>query len=118
MFQRLRTIVYSAPNLPQAREFYSQALNQEPYFEEPFYIGFDVNGYELGLDPNAPAAGQGGPVTYWRVADVDAAYARLLALGATEHEAVYDVGGGLRLGSVVDPCGNVVGVIDAREGAE
>jgi predicted enzyme related to lactoylglutathione lyase len=115
MFQRLRTIVYAAPDLAAMKEFYCRALGQNPYFDEPFYIGFDVNGYELGLDPNAPADGLGGPVTYWRVADVDAAYARLLALGATVHEEVHAVGGGIRLGSVVDPCGNVVGVIDAKE---
>lgn len=111
MFQRLRTIVYSAQNLPKARAFYCAALDQEPYFEEPFYIGFDVNGCELGLDPNAPAAGQAGPVTYWRVIDADAAHARLLTLGASAHQDVHDVGGGIRLGSVVDPNGNVVGVI-------
>ncbi len=114
MFQRLRTIVYSAQYLAKAREFYRQPLGQEPYFDEPFYVGFDVNGYELGLDPNAPAAGQAGPITYWRVADVDAAYERLLALGASVHEAVHEVGGGIRLGSVIDPCGNVVGVISEQ----
>lgn len=117
MFQRLRTIVYSARNLPKARAFYAQALGQEPYFDEPFYVGFDVNGSELGLDPNAPAAAQVGPVTYWRVADADAAHGRLLALGASAHEAVHDVGGGIRLGSVVDPCGNVVGVMSEPENA-
>lgn len=111
MFQRIRTIVYSAQHLAAAKAFYTQALGQEPYFEEPYYVGFDVNGYELGLDPNAPAAGQAGPITYWRVTDVDAAHARLVALGAHVHEAVHDVGGGIRLGSVVAPCGNVVGVI-------
>lgn len=111
MFQRLRTVVYSAQHLSKAREFYRQLLGQEPYFDEPFYVGFDVNGYELSLDPNAPATGQAGPITYWRVADVGAAYARLLACGAAPHEAVHDVGGGVRLGSVVDPGTNVVGVI-------
>ena len=111
MFQRLRTIVYSARHLAEARAFYAAVLGQEPYFEEPYYVGFEVNGCELGLDPNAPAAGQAGPVTYWRVADADAAYTRLLALGARPHEPVHDVGGGIRLGAALDFNGNVVGVI-------
>lgn len=111
MFERLRTIVYSAQNLPAARDWYTLVLGQEPYFSEPFYVGFNVNGSELGLDPNAPAAGQAGPITYWRVANADEALARLRELGATRHQPVQDVGGGIRLGTVVDPFGNVVGVI-------
>ncbi|WP_426489896.1 VOC family protein [Hymenobacter sp. 102] len=111
MLQGLRTIVYPVGDLAKAKAWYSQVLEQEPYFDEPFYVGFTVGGYELGLDPDGPVAGQCGPVTYWGVADADAAFARLVAHGAHPHEPVYDVGGGIRLGTVQDPFGNLFGVI-------
>lgn len=111
MLQGLRTVVYPVGNLADARQWYAQALEQEPYFDEPFYVGFNVGGYELGLVPDAPVAGQSGPITYWGVPDAAAAYARLLALGAASHEAIHDVGSGILLGSVQDPFGNLLGVI-------
>ncbi|RTQ48565.1 VOC family protein [Hymenobacter gummosus] len=111
MLQGLRTIVYPVRDLARARQWYTQVLGQPPYFDEPFYVGFSVGGYELGLDPNGPAAGAGGPVTYWGVADAASAYIRLLELGAQPHEAVHDVGGGILLGSVHDPFGNAFGII-------
>ena len=112
MFQGLRTVVYSAPQLAEAKAWYTQLLGQGPYFDQPFYVGFNVGGYELGLGPNAPAAGQSGTETYWGVPDADAAYARLLALGAAARQPVRDVGGGIRLGTVTDPFGNLLGIIE------
>ena len=111
MLQGLRTIVYPVGNLEKARAWYAAALEQAPYFDEPFYVGFNVGGYELGLVPDAPVAGQCGPITYWGVPDAQAAYDRLLALGAAAHEAVHDVGGGVLLGSVQDPFANLLGII-------
>lgn len=111
MLQGLRTIVYPVGNLAKAKTWYSEVLGQPPYFDEAFYVGYNVGGYELGLLPDAPAAGQAGPIMYWGVPDAEAAHARLLALGATAHEAVHDVGGGIWLGSVQDPFGNLLGVI-------
>ncbi|KAA9332991.1 VOC family protein [Hymenobacter busanensis] len=111
MFQGLRTIVYPVNDLARAKAWYSALLNQEPYFDEPFYVGYNVGGYELGLDPDGSAASPGGPTTYWGVADAHAAFARLLELGVPAHEAIQDVGSGILLGSVLDPFGNVVGII-------
>lgn len=111
MFQGLRTIVYPVSDLVQARQWYTQALGQPPYFDEPFYVGFNVGGYELGLDPDGQPGGAPGPVTYWGVPDAAAAYAHLLELGAQPHEEVYEVGGGILVGTVLDPFGNALGVI-------
>jgi len=112
MFQGLRTVVYPAPQLAEATAWYSQVLGQPPYFNEPFYVGFNVGGFELGLDPHAPTGSPAGPVTYWGVPNAAEAYARLLALGATVHEAVQEVGSGIKVGTVLDPFGNVLGVIE------
>ena len=111
MLQGLRTVVYPVGDLAKAKAWYSAALEQAPYFDEPFYVGFNVGGYELGLVPQNTAAGQAGPMPYWGVPDAEAAYARLIELGAHPCEAVHDVGGGILLGFVLDPFGNQLGVI-------
>jgi len=114
MFHGLRTIVYPVSDLGAARAWYSAALGIQPYFEEPFYVGFHVGGCELGLDPNGVSgSGDGsGPITYWGVDSAEHALAQLLAQGAAEHQAVTDVGGGILVASVLDPFGNVLGVIE------
>ncbi len=110
MLLGLRTVTYAAPDLGQAKTWYSRVLGIAPYFDQPFYVGFDVGGYELGLDPKAVPGGT-GVVAYWGVEDVEREYRRLLELGAREREPVKDVGEGIRLGTVLDPWGNVFGVI-------
>lgn len=113
MFQGLRTVIYRVGDLTRAKEWYSQLLGTGPYFDEPFYVGFNVGGYELGLDPDAEGATAGDSVTtYWGVADATAALARLVELGAREREPVRDVGGGILVATVEDPFGNVVGIIE------
>ena len=114
MLQGLRTLVYQVADLDAAKTWYAGLLGTPPYFDEPFYVGFNVGGYELGLQPHdeADAEQATDAVTYWGVPDADAAYARLLALGASESHPVQDVGGGIRLGAVLDPQRNVLGVIE------
>ena len=80
MFLGLRTLILPAPDLDACKRWYSELLGSEPYFDEPFYVGFNVGGYELGLDPNAPP--ETAPVTYWGVADADAGLAWLIVVAA------------------------------------
>ena len=77
-------------------------------------MGYNVGGYELGLDPNPSngSTGTGGVVAYWGVDDADAALARVLELGAVEKTGVQDVGGGIRVATVLDPFGNAIGIIE------
>lgn len=113
-FEGLRTVLYHAPDLAKAKAWYSSVLGIEPYFDQPFYVGYNVGGYELGLDPdpaNTPG-GKAGTVTYWGVPDAQAALARLISLGATERSAVQDVGEGIRVATVFDPFGNIFGIIE------
>jgi predicted enzyme related to lactoylglutathione lyase len=107
------TAIYPAPDLAQAKAWYAVAFGVEPYFDEPFYVGFEIAGYELGLVPAEALhqPGHRGVVAYWGVADADAAWTRLTTLGATALDAVKDVGGGIRVGLVSDPFGNALGVI-------
>ncbi|HEV7351315.1 VOC family protein [Telluribacter sp.] len=106
----IRTVIYAAPDLAKARDWYTQAFEQAPYFDEPFYVGFDINHYELGLDPNMPLQ-EGSTVAYWEVKDIKTDFDRLLALGAAAYDAPNDVGGGIIVGTVQDPFGNKIGLI-------
>jgi len=110
MFLGLRTVIYPAPDLAAAKAWYTRLLGGEPYFDEPFYVGFSVAGYELALDPDGSVGD--GAVTYWGVPDCDAAQERLRVAGATTREPVREVGGGIRVASVTDPSGNVLGIIE------
>jgi len=113
MFKGLRTAAYPAPDLARAKAWYAQAFGVAPYFDEPFYVGFNIGGFELGLVPDAPVSRPpGGVVALWGVDDVGAACAHLLALGATMHDEPKDVGGGITVASVLDPFGNILGLID------
>jgi catechol 2,3-dioxygenase-like lactoylglutathione lyase family enzyme len=113
MFQGLRTVVYQVRDLTKAKDWYANVLGIQPYFDQPFYVGFNVGGYELGLVPTPDAGAKRPPsgLAYWGVADAHSAYQRLLDLGATPQEPVQDVGEGVVVGAVHDPFGNVLGVI-------
>jgi predicted enzyme related to lactoylglutathione lyase len=112
-FLGLRTCIYHVPDLDKAKEWYSAVLMTQPYFDQPFYVGFDVGGFELGLDPNMKDIVKGNNVdTYWGIDDCKGEYARLLDLGATEHHAPQDVGEGIIVATVLDPFGNVFGIIE------
>ena len=112
MFLGLRTVVYYVDDIEKAKNWYSTVLNQKPYFDEPFYVGFNVGGYELGLHPEEDRAKGLGHAAYWGVDDAESALKRLLERGASEHEAVQDVGGGIKVATVKDPFGNVLGIIE------
>ena len=75
MFLGLRTVIYPAPDLAASKAWFRQVLGAEPYFDQPFYVGFQVAGYELGLDPHAEVST--GPISYWGVADADLARSAL-----------------------------------------
>jgi predicted enzyme related to lactoylglutathione lyase len=123
-FLGLRTAIYHVDDIERAKEWYARALGFPPYFDEPFYVGFNVAGYELGLQPRDPVAPADVPtagdhaarretvVTYWGVNDARVAVARLLELGAGARDDVQDVGDGILVATVTDPFGNVFGIIE------
>ncbi len=114
MLQGLRSQIYQVSDLEAAKAWYTMLLGKAPYFDEPFYVGFNIGGYELGLQPSDdPDAGQAREaVTYWGVPDAEAAYAQLLESGASAYQPVQEVGGGIKLGAVRDPVGGILGVIE------
>jgi catechol 2,3-dioxygenase-like lactoylglutathione lyase family enzyme len=105
----LRTVIYPAPNLSDSKAYWTKLLGIEPYFDEPFYVGFEVGGYELGLLPDADPAD--GSTTYWGVENVNNAMSEAIALGAVEYTPASDVGDGITTGVVKLPDGSLVGFI-------
>jgi predicted enzyme related to lactoylglutathione lyase len=77
-------------------------------------VGFNVGGYELGLDPSTEGAppGPGGAVAYWGVRDVDAAVQHFVRAGASLKAPVQDVGEEIRVATIADPFGHLVGLIE------
>ena len=114
MFLGLRSVIYHAPDLAAAKQWYARALGVEPYFDQPFYVGFNIAGYELGFDPDPNSAtGTGASaIAYWGVENAEAALARLVELGATDRGGIQDVGGDIRMASLSDPFGNIFGIIE------
>jgi predicted enzyme related to lactoylglutathione lyase len=113
VFQGLRTVIYHVDDIAKAKEWYTRILGIEPYFDEPFYVGFNVGGYELGLNPDMTGVTKGSNVVaYWGVPDARAAHQRVQELGAANHSDPQDVGGGIIVATVTDPFGNVFGIIE------
>jgi predicted enzyme related to lactoylglutathione lyase len=105
-------VIYHAPDLAAAKAWYVAAFGVTPYFDEPFDVGFEIGGFELGLDPDASGVKVGNnAVAYWGVADIDSAYGRLIDCGAEPREPVKAVGGDIKVATVADPFGNVIGLI-------
>jgi predicted enzyme related to lactoylglutathione lyase len=113
MFKKLRTIIYHVDDLARAREWYSRVTGITPYFEETFYVGFDISGYELGLDPDMSdiAAGEHS-IAYWSVDNIEDAVDTLTKNGAMVVSDINNVGEGIRVAIVKDPFGNCIGLIE------
>jgi lactoylglutathione lyase len=107
----LRTTIYKVPDLKSAKDWYVKAFGTKPYFDEPFYAGFNIQGYELGLLPDEHSEKADNVLTYWGVENIQDEYDRLISIGATEHEKPNNVGGEIVTASVKDPWNNVIGLI-------
>jgi predicted enzyme related to lactoylglutathione lyase len=111
MTEALKTIIYPVKDLTQAKQIYGALLGVEPIMDAAYYVGYNVGGQDVGLDPNGGRQGMTGPVAYWHVDDIRAKLQALLAAGAESMQEVKDVGGGKLIASVKDADGNIVGLI-------
>jgi predicted enzyme related to lactoylglutathione lyase len=114
----LRSAFCYVDDMTAAKAWYTKVLGFSPYFDQPFYVGFNVGGFELGLSPEVlsskkgPGSAPRAYGAYWGVKDIKSSYARLLELGAAPRGEIQDVGEGILVADVLDPWGNVFGIIE------
>ncbi len=124
MLRGLTTVSFYAADVEAAKRWYTELLGVEPYFlrpvppDPPGYIEFRIGDYqhELGVidsryAPADVATGPAGAIIFWHVDDVTATLDKLLSMGANEHQAPTDRGEGFITASVVDPFGNILGIM-------
>jgi predicted enzyme related to lactoylglutathione lyase len=110
--QGLRTTIYKVSDIDKAKAWYTKAFQTAPYFDEPFYVGFNIAGYELGLQPEEFDSPKTTNVAcFWGVSDIQEQYDFFLSLGATADEAPQNVGGDIMVATLKDPWNNLIGLI-------
>ena len=117
----LSTISFYATDHEAAKKWYSEFLGVEPYFSVPGYVEFRIGDYqhELGIidsrfAPSPATDKPSGAISYWHVDDLTATVDKLISLGAKLYEPITDRSGGkgnFVTASVVDPFGNILGVM-------
>lgn len=113
MTEGINTFIYPVRDLAKAKTLYREFLGVEPYVDEAYYVGFNVGGQEVGLDPRGHSKGMTGPVGYRHVDDIKRSVKALLDAGAEAQQEVTDVGGSKLIASVKDADGNVIGLIQS-----
>ena len=67
MIHGVKTIIYPVKDLARAKKVYSALLGAiEPSMDQPYYVGFNVGGQDIGLDPNGHSQGMTGPLAYFQ----------------------------------------------------
>lgn len=112
MLQKLRTVIYHVSDLQKAKQWYVELTGVQPYFDEIFYVGFDINGCELGLDPDMKTVKEGNQATaYWSVENIHATVEKAISLSASLISPIANVGGTIEVAVIQDPFGNNIGFI-------
>jgi predicted enzyme related to lactoylglutathione lyase len=106
MSSTIRSLVIPVSDLDAAKAVYTTLLG-DPHTDQPYYVGYNVGGFEVALTPGDVA---GGPVAYADVEDLDATRETLLAAGATERSAPNSVAPETRVCVLADPDGNPIGL--------
>jgi predicted enzyme related to lactoylglutathione lyase len=107
----LHSIVYTVSDLGAAKSVHSALLGTEPHTEQPYYVGFNVGGVEIGLVPQDPHKSPTAPVAYVRVTDLAGALTEVQSAGASLVDGPRDVGGGTCVATVSDRDGTTLGLI-------
>lgn len=109
MLNSVKGVTYRVADLERAKQWYRQALGQEPRHDSPLAVVFAAGDCMLTLLPS----GDEGGVAYWEVDDIEVAWRRLLQAGATPRgEIIRSLAGG-RIARVADPFGNILGLRDS-----
>ena len=116
MTSRMKTIMYPVKDLAAAKRLYGALLGVAPVMDEPYYVGYEVGGQDVGLDPNGHGKGMTGSLGYWHVDDIAATIDAVVAAGGAQQQAVTDVGGGKLIATATDADGNLIGLLQMPVG--
>jgi predicted enzyme related to lactoylglutathione lyase len=104
------TVLYPVRDPEKTKALFTALFGAPPHVDSPFYVGFSVNGAEIGLVPNGHDQGMTGPVPFYDVEDISATLAELQNAGAQLVQEPTDVGAGMLVAKVSDADGNEIGV--------
>ena len=107
----ITTIIYPVTDLAKAKRLFTEVLGTPPDYDQPYYVGWNIEGQNIGLDPHGHSKGMTGPLPYVQVEDIKSTLQTLLDAGAEPHHDVRNVGGGRLIAAVKDPDGNVIGLL-------
>ncbi|GAA1936593.1 VOC family protein [Kitasatospora viridis] len=110
MADNFKAIIYPVKDLEKAKALFTTLLGAQPDQDAPYYVGWTIDGQNIGLNPHGFDQGMTGPVPYVDVADLEARIDALTAAGASVRQQPTDVGGGLRIATVEDADGNIIGL--------
>ncbi|MFD6162284.1 VOC family protein [Nocardia sp. NPDC060256] len=110
----IKTVLHPVSDLATATAVYTALLGVPPQIEGTYYVGFEIDGHHIGLVPDGGPQAITTPVIYWEVLDIEATLADLTAAGATVQQGLRDVGQGRRVAEVIDPDGNILGLLQDR----
>ena len=104
------TVLYPVKDLDKAKALFTALFGVDPHADAPYYVGFSVDGTEIGLVPSGHDQGMTGPVPFFEVDDIVATLGALQAAGAQVVQEPTNVGGGLLVAKVSDADGNDIGL--------
>lgn len=114
----LATISFYASKHEDAVKWYSDFLGIPPYFNVAGYSEFRIGDYqhELGIidskyAPEDYSSLPSGAVAFWHVDDLQLTLDRLISMGAKEYQPITDRTDGFKTAAVVDPFGNILGIM-------
>jgi predicted enzyme related to lactoylglutathione lyase len=112
----MKTVIYPVKDLAAAKQLYGTLLGVPPIMDEVYYVGFNVDGQDVGLDPHGHNKGMTGPIGYWHVDDINKSLEAIVDAGGETQQPVSDVGGGKLVATVKDTDGNIIGLLQAPAG--
>jgi predicted enzyme related to lactoylglutathione lyase len=112
----MKTILYPVTDLAAAKKLYGALFGVAPVMDEPYYVGYNVGGQDVGLDPHGYSKGMAGSLGYWHVDDINATLTAIVDAGGEQHQEITDVGGGKLIATVQDADGNAIGLLQMPTG--
>jgi predicted enzyme related to lactoylglutathione lyase len=114
MTATVNTILYPTSDIAASKALFTRLLGVEPAQDGPYYVGFEIAGMTIGLDPSGEERGMTGATPFFEVADIDATLAEMKAAGCDVAEDVKAVGGGRTVAMVSDSDGSMIGLMHTQ----